>query len=248
MTAATTVPSLGDPISQKTLPRANGVIVGLMALAMVGLVLSAGAFDGASIGMMGFALALLALCAWSFSYRATIYQHGATVSSIFGQRSIAFTELKTFSYSRVLLRGQPQDTFTFVPRTGKPLRLVTQPRPGSGPDDDLSNLVEMFGASLAGRMERELLRGKTLPWIDRVPRQVPAVPEVGMTREAFVYRDGERRVTAKFSQVACEIAGGRLTVRGREGGEALFSLPCSAINFYPGFLAYQRLSGGLPTT
>lgn len=250
MTRAPALPNLGNPISRKTLPRANGIIVGIMALAMGGVVLSAGTLDAAAVGIMLFALALLALCAWSFSYTATIYQHGATVSTIFGARSLAFTDLKTFSYSRMLLRGQPQDTFTFVPRTGEALRIVTQPRPGSGPDDDLSQLVEMFGASLAERLERELLRGKTLPWVERVPRRVPAQPEVGLTRDAFVYREGERRLTAKFSQVESEIVGGLFKVRERESGRTLFSVPCGAINFYPGYLAYQRLRSGttLPAT
>ncbi len=244
MTAAPSLPNFGNPISRKTLPRANGVIVGVMALAMGGVVLSTGTLDAAALGMMLFALALLALCAWSFSYSATIYQHGATVATIFGTRSLAFTDLKTFSYSRMLLRGQPQDSITFVPRSGEALRIVTQPRPGSGPDDDLSQLVEMFGASLAERMERELLRGKTLPWVERVPRRVPAQPEVGLTREAFVYREGERRVTAKFSQVESEIVGGLFKVQDRQSGKTLFSLPCAAINFYPGYLAYQRLRSG----
>jgi hypothetical protein len=244
MGTAAPMRDFGPLINQKTLPRANAIIVSLAGLAFGGMALSAGPMDATAVGFLLFALGLLALCGWTFSYKATIYENGATVQSIYGNRSIRFTELRTFAYSRVLMRGQPQDTIIFVPRSGKPLRIVTQPDFRAGRDTDLARLVEKLTPKFVERMEKELTRAKRVAWVERVQGGLMAQPAVGLSREGYLVDDGKSAVTIHFARVDTSIVNGMFEAVELGTQRTLFRIACGSRNFYPGFTLQQQLREG----
>ena len=241
MSTAAPFREYGTLVARKTLPKANAIVVGIAALGFAFLALSAGPLDGTSFGFLLFAVGLLALCAWALTYTASIYENGAVVQSVFGSRSLPFRDLKTFGYSRVVIRAEPQDTLALVPRTGKPLRIVTKPRFRSGPDADLASLVDRLTARFSEQLEKDLTKAKRVPWITRVPTSVPAQPGVALSREAFLVHDGKTESKLLFAEVESSVENGTFVVRQLGTKKALFSVPCQVVGFYPGFALQGRL-------
>ena len=242
MSSPVPAPNFGRLIHRKSLPRLNAIFMSVPALALGGLALSAGPLNGMSIGVLLLALLLLALCAWSLTYKAAIYENGATVESIFGHRSLSFRDLRTFGYSRIIRRGQPMDTLTFVPRNGKPLRIVTQPDFRAGPDQDLLQLVNAMTPRYTERLEKELTRARRVPWVTRVPGTAPVQPGVALTSSAFLLEAGKETVTFPFADVDTTIENGMFIVTNRSTGKRAFTIPCYAPNFYPGLALLQKLN------
>lgn len=237
-------PRYGALIRDKSLPRANAIVVAVPALAFIYVALSAGPFSAMSAGVLLLALGLLALCAWTFTYRARIYEQGVTVESLFGRRALSFRDLHTFGYARVVQAGQPRDSLTLVPRTGKPLRIVTQPSARSGGDSDLSALVAALSPRIVARLEKELMRSQRVSWVARVAGTMPPQPAVALTRTGIVVE--ESGVTAPFSDLETSVSNGLFSASSRTTGKRLFAIPCLAVNFYPGLALLQKLSQPAP--
>ncbi len=246
MGTAAPVRDFGTLVNRKTLPRTNAIVVAIAGVAFATLALSVGSLDATAIGVLLLALGLLGLCAWSISYKATIYENGATVESLLGSRALPFRDLRTFAYSRILMRGQPRDTIVFIPRNGKPLRIVTQPDFRTSGDADLARLVDQLTPRLTERMEKELGRSKRVRWVERSSRSIPDTPAVTVTREAFIVENGKGSVTVPFAEIDTTVLSGTFLVVQLGTKMTLFSIPCSAPNFYPGFALQQRLRVAAP--
>ncbi|MEP6572396.1 MAG: hypothetical protein ABJD11_06855 [Gemmatimonadota bacterium] len=236
----------GKLVASKRLPRANGVIVGLAASGFAYLAISVGEVNGTVIGVILFSLLLLLICAWSWTYRATLYENGAVVQSIFGAKSLGFRNLRTFGYSRLSMRGQPQDTLTLVPRTGKSLRIVVQPDVRSNGDVDISALVEVLSARFSEQIEKELTRTSRVAWVEGRSAAMPAQPAVALSRDAFLVASGKDELKIPFTDVDGSIQNG--FYHGRKSGtrKVLFTIACSAVGFYPGLALQQRLQASRP--
>lgn len=167
MAAPTPERKFGPLVIEKQLPRSTALLLAPVALAFLWLSLSAGPPSLETLPVLLLALGLLALVAWTLTYRARIHDQGVVAGSLFGQRELHFRDLHTFAYSRVSRAGQVTDTLSFIPRTGKPVRVTTQPR--GAQDADLARIVEALTARGRTRMEQELARGRQVRWLTEMP-------------------------------------------------------------------------------
>lgn len=238
------VSSLGPVLVRKTLPRANGVVVLVFSAVLLYVVLAAHSLDAAAIGLAGFALLLILMAVWTFTYRAEIHENGVTTSSFFGKRAITFAELKSFSYARTSTNGQLRDTITFHPQRGKPVRLVTQPGRRSGGDQDLAAISGRLTEKFASEMEQDLARRNRAQWLAASTRTVPAHAAVVLTRDGYIIGGSANARTVLFSEVDQEIVNGRFALRRKDNRSTEFQCACVAENFYPGLALSRKLQAG----
>jgi hypothetical protein len=234
---------LGPVLMRKTLPRANGVVVLIFSAALLYVVVAARSLDAAAIGLTGFALLLILMAVWTFTYRAEIHEGGVTTSSLFGKRSITFAELKSFSYARTSTHGQLRDTIAFLPQEGKPVRVVTQPGPRSGGDRDLAALSGMLSEKFALKMQQDLVRRGRVEWLTASKRTVPAHGTLALSRDGYIIGNAVNARTILFSEVDQEIVNGRFALRRRDNRRTEFQCSCIAENFYPGLTLSRTLQG-----
>jgi hypothetical protein len=247
MAAPTQERKFGSLLHEKRLPRANSIIVGLVGLAFLWVALAAGPITLNTVPVLLLALGLLAMVAWSLTYRARIYDQGVTTESLFGSRELMFRDLHTFSYSRIVRAGQETASLSFVPRVGKPVRVAVQSRRGQ--DVDLAGIVDTLSAKGAARMEQELARTKRVRWVTRVPRTMPSQPGVSLTRTAFLLDEGgPSGTTIPFTTVECTVSNGSFIVSDLGTGKRRFAIPCLSANFYPGAALLEQLRSAAPTT
>jgi hypothetical protein len=230
---------LGPVLVRKTLPRANGVVVLIFSAALLYVVVAAHSLDASAIGLTGFALLLILMAVWTFTYHAEIHEGGVVTSSLFGSRSITFAELKSFSYARTSTNGQLRDTIAFRPQSGRTVRVVTQPGPRSGGDRDLTAISKMLSDRFALKMGQDLARRNRVQWLNASTRTVPANAALALTRDGYVIGDGAAARTILFSEVDQEIVNGRFALRRKDNRNTEFQCSCVVENFYPG-LALSR--------
>ena len=135
----------GALLHTKRLPVINAVVLSPLVLAFLYLALTQ-PFSAASAGVLAVSVLLGALIVWTLSYRAWIHDLGVRTSSAFGKRELLYKDLRTFSYSRISYNGQVTDTLTFIPQSGKPVRVAVQPR---GQDADLARIVNVLAERAA---------------------------------------------------------------------------------------------------
>jgi hypothetical protein len=235
----------GSLLHEKRLPRANAIVVGLVGLAFLWVALAAGPITLNTIPVLLLALGLLAMVAWTLTYRARIYDQGVTTESLFGRRELMFRDLHTFSYSRIVRAGQETASLSFVPRVGKPVRVAVQS--GRGQDVDLAGIVDALSAKGAARMEQELARTRRVRWVTHVPRTMPSQPGVSLTRDAFLLEEGGPSVTTiPFAKVETVMSNGLFIVSDLGTNKRRFAIPCFAPNFYPGLALQLRLREAMP--
>ncbi|MFN8653144.1 MAG: hypothetical protein U0133_14665 [Gemmatimonadales bacterium] len=227
----------GALLHTKRLPVINAVVLSPLVLAFLYLALTQ-PFSAASAGVLAVSVLLGALIVWTLSYRAWIHDLGVRTSSAFGKRELLYKDLRTFSYSRISYNGQVTDTLTFIPQSGKPVRVAVQPR---GQDADLARIVNVLAERAAARMEQELTRQKRVRWLTHAPRALPAQPGVLLTRDAFVVDSGKSPTTIPFGEIEVRIDGGNFMAKDRATGKVRLQAPCAAPNFYAGLALYQKL-------
>lgn len=229
----------GALLFTKRLPLTNAVVLSPLVLVFLYFSLLQ-PFSAASAGLLAGAVLLGTLVVWTFTYRAWIHDLGVRTSSAFGKREVLYKDLKTFSYSRISYNGQVTDSLTFIPQTGKPVRVAVQRR---GQDADLAKIVNGLSEKMAAKMEQELARQKRVRWLTHVPRSIPAQPGVLLTRDAFVVDSEKSPTTIPFVDIEIQVAAGFLMAKDRASGKVRLQVPCGAPNFYSGLTLYQKLTG-----
>lgn len=227
----------GALLHSKRLPVANAVVLGVVALGFLWVALMQPLSPG-SLAIIALAAGLAAMVAWTVSYRAWIHDQGVRTSSVFGRQELLYKDLQTFAYSRISRGGQVTDTLTFIPRSGKPVRVAVQPR---GQDKDLARIVDVLSATIAARMEQELARQKRARWLTHVPRALPAQPGVLLTREAFLLESGGSTTAIPFADVEVQVSNGYFLAKDRASGKVRLNVPTLAPNFYPGVALFEKL-------
>jgi hypothetical protein len=177
----------------------------------------------------GAALAFAAKAQYIFR----VYELGVTRHSLFGERTLRYSEITSFQFgaTRHYHNGAYTGTalhMSFTPGAGA--RPITHTQTGRGNDSDLDALREQVADIVAAQLLERLKRGEQIQW----------GPSARFTRNGLVvqasklFGKGEERRAAYDAGLRISIQQGTLHLFIGNETKAAMSCPCAADNFYPG--------------
>lgn len=231
--------SLGRILFQKKVTPTSQVLCWITA----GLCFIAGtiaSINCARLGSWGGVAGTL-LIGWGGAYalaakamnRFRVYELGVTGRSLFGERTLRYSEITSFSFgaTRHYYNGAYSGTALSMRFSAGPgTQPITHNQMGRGNDSDLDTLREQVADIVAAQFLQRLERGEVIQW----------GPSARFTRHGLVvqasklFGKGEERRAPYNAGLRISIEQGTLHLFIGNESKAAMSCPCAAENFYPG--------------
>ncbi|MFL5356075.1 hypothetical protein [Archangium sp.] len=231
--------ALGRVLFQKKVTRASQVAcwigAGLCFIAgSAGIITTAMAHNwgwlaGSLFVGWGAALAFAAIAQYSFR----VHELGVVRRSIFGERTLRYSEITSFQFgaTRHYHNGAYTGTALNMSFTGGPgTKPISHNQTSRGNDSDLDALREQVADIVAAQLLQRLERGEEIQW----------GPSARFTRNGLMVRapklfgKGEERRAPYDAGLHISIQQGTLQLFINNEAKAVMSCPCAADNFYPG--------------
>jgi hypothetical protein len=216
-------------------------------LALCGLLVVTRDLSMAAVGLLMGSL-LIAMSLFVITSHFEIRELGATARSIYGERQIAFNQMKTFGFSRVIHRvygvipAGRSIQMIFYPHTGRPM-IFTVELFLQKTDADLEALREKLAARIAAKMERELQRKGRVEWIfPRAGTRANRHRRIFISRDGFVVPEPTGERTYPFADVEARFVDGQFMLLTRQNPQKVYEADCASPNFYPGLELVESLT------
>jgi len=192
-----------------------------------------------ALGMTAAGILCLPISVLLWAKACRRHENGLSMTGLFGQRQILYTDVERMSYSAVQhyhngIYTGTQILLAAYPAAGKPIVFSAHSR---GDSEDIDNLREDLAQRIACKLYARLAHEPEVPWTPRVRLSRQGIR---FERQKFVGR-GEEMFVHFTENPQIEIKAGtlHLSAPGRKG--TLLRVPCMAQNFYPGFILFQAL-------
>jgi hypothetical protein len=188
---------------------------------------------GAFVALLGPGLLFASL--WLGYSRLRCHERGVWRGTLFGQRSLRYSDVGSFQYSAVRHYHNGAYVGTHVslkfrpltPGQGRPLHYSTTTK---GDDEGLDNLRDHISRAIAGRMAEQFQSGQPVIWTSNLQ----IVPEGILYRPAGLFGRKEMQLLPFASYRGHDLKQGVFYLYG-PGNKQVATEQSSVDNFYPGF-------------